>query len=243
VRQLPLSVRLRDSARFDSFVTGSNREAVGRLAGRVGANSRVTWIWGRRGTGKTHLLQAACAAAAERGEAASYLDPASGAQPDWLEGCETLDLVTIDSLESVAGDVRWNAAIFRLHTLMQDTATRLCVASGPPPAGIEFALPDLRSRLLAGAVYQLQELDDEGQAEALQRRAERRGLELSGDGARYLLHRLPRDMHALCAALDRLDEAALAAQRRLTVPFLRQALDRQVPAVSEGLDGEHVARR
>jgi chromosomal replication initiation ATPase DnaA len=34
-------------------------------------------------------------------------------------------------------------------------------------------------------------------------------------------------MHSLCAVLDRLDEASLVAQRRLTVPFLRQALEAQ----------------
>jgi DnaA family protein len=46
------------------------------------------------------------------------------------------------------------------------------------------------------------------------------------------VHRLPRDMHSLCAVLDRLDEAALAAQRRLTVPFLRQVLEPQPAAAS-----------
>ena len=65
-----------------------------------------------------------------------------------------------------------------------------------------------------------------GAAEA---RAARRGLELSREAAAYLVHRLPRDMHSLCAVLDRLDEAALVAQRRLTVPFLREVLEAQVP--------------
>ena len=45
------------------------------------------------------------------------------------------------------------------------------------------------------------------------------------EAALYLVHRMPRDMHSLCGVLDRLDEAALAAQRRLTVPFLRQVLE------------------
>ena len=59
---------------------------------------------------------------------------------------------------------------------------------------------------------------------ALQIRATRRGLVLADDAALFLVRRLPRDMHSLCGALDRLDEASLIAQRRLTVPFLRQAL-------------------
>lgn len=224
MRQLPLGIRLRDTARLESYVPGGNREAVELAAGLGRPAPRVLWIWGRRGTGKTHLLQAACASVADRGGSASYLDPAAGAEPDWLEGCEGLDLVCIDALDTIAGDTRWNAAIFRLHTLMQDAAARLCVATERAPATVDFVLPDLRSRLLAGSVLQLQELDDTGLCEALRLRAARRGLELSQEGALYLLHRLPRDMHTLCDALDRLDEASLAARRRLTVPFLRGAL-------------------
>ncbi len=227
MRQLPLGVGLRDGARFESFVAGRNGEIVELLSGAVRPAFRVSWVWGRRGTGKTHLLQAACASVAERGGSASYLDPAAGAEPGWLEGCENLGLVCLDGLEEVSRDAAWNHALFRLHTLMQDGPAMLCVATERPPATVDFQLPDLRSRLLAGSVHQLHELDDAGQAEALRLRAERRGLELSAEGALYLVHRLPRDMHTLCAVLDRLDEASLAAKRRLTVPFLRQALEDQ----------------
>jgi DnaA family protein len=139
----------------------------------------------------------------------------------------------------LSDDADWNAAIFRLHTLMQDASGRLYVASTAPPASLRFRLPDLRSRLLAAPVHQLHELDEDGQIVALERRAERLGLELSREAAAWLVHRMPRDMHSLCGALDRLDEAALAAQRRLTVPFLRQVLepDQAPPVESRAADG------
>lgn len=223
MQQLPLGVRLGEVARFEGFIPGANAEILDRLTGD--APPRVLWLWGRAGTGKTHLLQAACAAASARGGAATYLDLESGGEPGQLEGCESLDLVCLDSLEVVCGLADWNAAIFRLYTLMQDGPGRLYVASTAPPASLGFRLPDLRSRLLAAPVYQLQELDEAGQVEALQLRAARRGLELSAEVAAWLVHRMPRDMHSLCGVLDRLDEAALAAQRRLTVPFLRQVLE------------------
>ena len=38
------------------------------------------------------------------------------------------------------------------------------------------------------------------------------------------MRRLPRDMASLCGWLERLDHASLAAQRRLTVPFVRDVL-------------------
>jgi DnaA family protein len=107
---------------------------------------------------------------------------------------------------------------------MQDSRGRLLIASRDAPAAIGFHLPDLRSRLLAADVWQLKELDDAAQMQALKLRAAQRGLELGEESALFLVRRMPRDMHTLCDVLDRLDEASLAAQRRLTVPFLRQAL-------------------
>ena len=231
MQQLPLSVQLGEAARFEGFVSGANAEIVNLLTGT--APPRVLWLWGRAGTGKTHLLQAACAAISARGGAATYLDLDTGGSPALLEGCETLDLVCLDGLERISDDAGWNAAVFRLYTLMQDGPARLYLASTAPPASLRFRLADLRSRLLAAPVHQLHELDEDGRVEALERRAERRGLELSREAAVYLVHRMPRDMHSLCGVLDRLDEAALAAQRRLTVPFLRQVLEAaQGPGVS-----------
>ena len=62
------------------------------------------------------------------------------------------------------------------------------------------------------------------QATALQARAATLGIELNEDVLQYLQRRLPRDLGALCDALDQLDGAALAQQRRLTVPFVRSVL-------------------
>ena len=225
MRQLPLRVRLRDSARFASFLPRGNAEVFALLAGDSLAMPRTLWLWGRPGTGKSHLLQAACAAAGGRGEAAAYFDLATGSDSALLDGCEELATVCLDNLDAVAADDGWNAAIFRLYMLMQDGRGRLLVASTAPPASLPFVLPDLRSRLLASSVHQLHELDEAGQLAALQLRAARRGLDLSDEAALYLVHRLPRDLHSLFAVLDQLDDASLAAQRRLTIPFLREALE------------------
>ena len=58
----------------------------------------------------------------------------------------------------------------------------------------------------------------------LRARAARRGLELDDAVLDYLLRRVDRDLGSLTALLDRLDRASLAAQRRITVPFLKNLL-------------------
>jgi DnaA family protein len=224
MEQLALPVSLRDWARFATFVAGRNAAAVRALKDARPTSPRVLWLWGRPATGKTHLLQSACAAAGAAGGTAAYFDLGERIDAARLEGCEALPLVCLDSLEHVADDAAWNAAIFRLHTLMPDLGGRLIVATRAAPATLALRLPDLRSRLLAADVWQLHELDEPEQIRALQIRAARRGLTLGDDAALFLVRRLPRDMRSLCEVLDRLDAASLAAQRRLTVPFLREAL-------------------
>ena len=67
-------------------------------------------------------------------------------------------------------------------------------------------------------------LDEAEQQAALQLRARVRGFELPEETPRWLQRRFPRDMRTLYELLDTLDEAALVAQRRLTVPFIREVL-------------------
>lgn len=87
-----------------------------------------------------------------------------------------------------------------------------------------MATADIGSRFGAAEIFQLRALDEAGEHEALRRRAAQRGLDLPEETARYLLRRFPRDMRTLGKLLDEIDVAALSAQRRLTVPFVREIL-------------------
>jgi DnaA-homolog protein len=107
---------------------------------------------------------------------------------------------------------------------IEDGGGRLIVSAATPPALLQWALPDLGSRFSASAVFQLRVLDETEQQAALQLRARLRGFELPEETCRWLQRRYPRDMHKLYELLDTLDEAALVAQRRLTVPFIREVL-------------------
>lgn len=222
MRQLPLAVRLRDVAVFETFEPGPNGAAVGLLADPEKAGPSL-WLWGPEGSGKTHLLQAACAASVS----AAYL-PASqilAAGPGVLEGWEDRALVCLDDIDLLAGRREWELAAFALFNELWERGGRLVASATAGPAVVQFLLPDLQSRLAWGGVFRLEPLSDEDRVRALRRRAAHRGLDLRIDAARYLLRRLPRDMRALCDWLDRLDAASLAAGKRLTLPFVRSVID------------------
>jgi len=221
MKQLPLGVRLRAGAVFESFATGRNFEVLEAL--RSG-DSGPLWLWGPHGSGKTHLLQAACAAA---GEAAAYFPLGSAAlPPEALTGFERNRLLCLDDVDSVAGEATWERALFRLFNEAAELHTRLIFAAAQPPRQSTWVLKDWRSRAAACVVYQLHELDDEGRIEALRLRAAQRGLQLPRETSEYLLKRIPRDLPSLFEVLDALDEASLVEQRRLTVPFIRDELEK-----------------
>lgn len=225
--QLALGIKLRDSSVFQSFFAGRNAAVVDALrAVRPGCGPTCIYLQGASGSGKSHLLQAICVAASQRGEPATYLPLAElkDMGPEVLSGCGELACVGLDDIEVIAGRDEWERAVFGLHQRLDEQQARLIVAGTTMPAASGIRLADLRSRLAGGLVLSLQSLDEEEQIGALQLRAQLRGFDLPLDAAQYLLRRLPRDMASLYEFLDQLDEASLAAQRRLTVPFVREVM-------------------
>jgi DnaA-homolog protein len=226
MQQLPLGVRLRDRATFESFLPGANAAALGELqAVAAGHLTGLIWLCGSPASGKSHLLQAVCAASAVT-HTAAYLPlrqlHSMGAES--LVGWQSTQCLCLDDLDAVIGDMEWERALFALYRDAEERGAMLLMSAILPPQHLSFVLPDLASRCAAGAILTLTPLGEDQQREALQLRARLRGLELPEETALYLQRRMPRDMETLYGLLDTLDAAALQAQRRLTVPFIRAVL-------------------
>ncbi|MBT8092140.1 MAG: DnaA regulatory inactivator Hda [Gammaproteobacteria bacterium] len=222
--QLALPLRLDDHAVFGSFLADGNEALVATLLALAdGRSSHGCWIWGAPSTGKTHLLQAVCDRA---GDESVYLPLSivADAGPEILEGLASRALVCIDDLHHVAADADWETALFGLVNQLTDGGGQLLISASTAPRECPIALADLASRLSRLAVFHLHSLDDEQRVAALRLRAGHRGLELPDDTARYLMRRSRRDMASLYALLDKLDLEALRAQRKLTIPFVRDVL-------------------
>ena len=226
--QLPLSFRWRHGIRFDDFVAGDHAALVHCLHDcAAGRGEQFVYLWGGAGAGKSHLLQATCQAAAERGVAVAYLPLAELAAygPEVLDGLEGLALVCVDDLQGVVGQPDWEEALFHFYNRLRAAQTTLVVAGESGPAALPVGLADLRSRLSWGPVFRLEELNDVEKIAALQLRAKARGFDLPDEVAQYLIRRSPRDMTSLFDLLDRLDRESLARQRRLTIPFVRTLIN------------------
>jgi DnaA family protein len=223
-RQLPLGLSIRPSVDFGSFIPGRNGEALSRLRT---PQDPYLYLWGDSGSGKSHLLQAACQQAHDEQRLPAYLPLKSQQEidPEMLVGLEGYARVCIDDLEQVAGQSAWERALFNLFNLLRKQGGQLVVSADRPPAALPIELPDLASRLTWGPCYQLLALNDDERLELLLSSAQRRGMSMSAETASFLLQRTPRDIHFLTHLMDRLDTASLAEQRRLTIPFVREILN------------------
>jgi len=225
--QLPLELRLRHAPRLTDFILGDNAAVLATLHGLLTpSGERLVFLAGPSGSGRTHLLSGICAAGEKRGLQCAYvpLGEHRALDPALLQGLETLDLVAVDDVMQVGGQMAWEQALFVLFNRCRETGTRLLFSADRGPAALDLALPDLRTRLAWGLTLAIAPLDDAGRRDLLQDLAARRGLELPAEVARYLLERAPRHPKDLVALIDTLDQASLAEQRRLTVPFVRERL-------------------
>ena len=224
--QLVLPLQLADHAVFASFLDDGNETLVATLASlAAGEPGQGCWMWGAEATGKTHLLQAVCDRAGDR-SAYLPLSMLGTAGPGVLEGLASRQLVCIDDVDRVAGDGAWEMGLITLFNELQEAGGRLIVAASATPRECGFALPDLASRMSRLPVFHAHALDESQRVAALQLRARHRGLELPDETAAYLIRRSRRDMASLYGLLDKLDLEALRAQRRLTIPFVRDVLQK-----------------
>lgn len=223
--QLPLPLQLRDASSFSSWVAGDNQGLVDGLRSLAANGRGQVYIWGQPGTGRSHLLEAVAREALARREQVSML---AGSElrllpPSMLEGLESADWLIVDDVEQVAGLPDWEEALFHLYNRCTAAGVAMVFAAAGPPAELGIALPDLASRLAAGPVYRIQALADDDLEHLLVKRARGRGLEIGADVARFVVARCGRSPAALMACLANLDRAAMASQRRLTIPFVKQA--------------------
>lgn len=222
--QLPLGFEPGELYSFDSLVVGENVVAAA-LAQQtaLGSGEKQMYFWGETGLGKSHLLQACCNLAAKNHRTVCYLTSAeiSGQSSDIFDDLEHIDLICLDDIETWLTSDVWETALFNLINRVREKNHCLILAAAHPPDEAFVRLPDLRSRLSWGPVFQLRNLSDRDKYHALRYRANQNGLELPENVAEYLMQRYPRDMFGLFERLAVLDKASMALQRRLTIPLIK----------------------
>ncbi len=229
--QLLLALQAEPGADFAAFIAGDNQEMLSQLQQQARSGGEpYLFVHGAPSTGKTHLLQSACRAAAAGGAQVQYLPLLHpGLQPAVLEGLDRLDLVALDDLQAIAGDARWEQQLFCLFNRMREQGRRLLVSSDRPLHELPIALSDLQSRLGWGPSYRLKPLDEQQMEQLLLGHAHRRGLILDSETVRYIMQHHTRDAKELISLLDALDRASLKHKKRPSRRLVRDLIARGTP--------------
>ena len=215
-RQVPLVFPLRERFTLDRFVVGGNAELVTTVRRPVDGFSCV-WIWGPPGSGKSHVLQAISH------ETGGAFIPA--AEIPSVDGYEVFDRLLIDDVHTWIGDQSAEEALLRLYNNRLERGFPLVATATRPPGQLDFALADLASRLRSSACFEISPPSDEAAGEILQRVARDRGFDLDPSVVSFLLRRTGRDLADLLRLLETIEAESLSAQRRITVPFVKQVLE------------------
>lgn len=226
--QLPLSLKLRDDAIFDNFFIGGNAQVVETLKSfALGYSEQFIYCYGAKGVGRTHLLQACCHACNENDHTAFYLPLANFKQlsPEIFDGLETQAIICLDDVDAITGDRVWEEALFHFYNRARDQQVSLLFSARCAPQLLRCTLPDLQSRLRFGLSLEIMPLTDVEKIKALQLRADIRGFHLSDDVSNYLIHHYSRNMRDLFEVFEKLDQASLAAKRKLTIPFVKSVIE------------------
>ena len=224
--QLHLRIELLSEPTLAEYLPGPNAEAVAAIRRTAsGAGEPFIFLFGPPETGKSHLLQAACLAAAEVGRQAHYIPLGrAGIEPDILESLEQLDLVALDDMQRIAGDPVWERAVFYLFNRLRERGRALVTAATAPPDDLALGLPDLRSRLHWGPRYRLLPLTEPDSEALLCASARHRGMPLAPEVTRYILTHHPRNPSALLGLVAQIDSLSLREQRPPTIPLVRRVM-------------------
>lgn len=225
-QQIPLQFEFQANQKFTTFYPGGNEEIVNHLQQICHDKEQQIYLCGSAGTGKTHLLQATTHHAIEQGKSAFYFSFSSNSLPDTslLDGLEQMDIICLDNIDKIAGNALWEHAFFTFFNQHRDSNKQLVISSSCPPKYIAIELPDLKTRMSWGLTLVLKDLSDEQQLHALIYKANDLGFEISPQVGRFLISRYASDLPSIWALLEKIEIATLSAQRKLTIPFLKQIM-------------------
>ena len=224
-KQLTFPWNKDNKSSFDSFYASKlNKHLLSLLQNNTFKDDLL--IFGTKDSGKTYLLQALCNYFSNQGKSSFYLPmkQAKELSVDILESLESMELVCIDGIESIAGNKVWEIGLFNLINRSLNSENRLIFTSSKNIDVMNFELKDLDSRLRKIQSHELYALADDEILSALKHIANLRSIELGSKEAQYLLTYANRNISDLVQILESLDQLSMEMKRKITIPLIKEVI-------------------
>jgi len=224
-RQLVLNLAHRQALGAEDFlVSRSNSEAVELIDRWPDWPHPASIVIGTQGSGKTHLAHVWQLRSSAGLIAASAITDATVAA--LADG----DALVVEDLDRGIAEEQ---ALFHLLNRAGESKLAVLLTSRVAPGGLEFVIPDLRSRMRALPFVEVQPPDEALLKSVLVKLFADRQLTVEPPVIEYLSLRMERSMEAANRLVDTIDRLALAMHRKVTKPLAAEAL------ASAGLRNEH----
>lgn len=223
MQQLPLLLEHRRLlGREDFLVTSSNMEAVEWIdAYPDWGNVMAVVVCGGEGSGKTHISWLF----SEKTEARVYDISEIGSEL-FSDIVPMNSALVIDNVDRAIGDMSLEENLFHIINYAFECNTKLFLTSGRKFLELDFALNDLKTRLVSFPIANLYEPDDEFLKALLVKQFLERDMIVAPDVVEYIVRHIPRNTGAVKHIVEQADILSFEEKHRITIPFIKKIIEK-----------------
>ncbi len=236
------SLPLNPDYTFDEFVVGpSNRlahAACRAVCNQPGQLYNPLFVHGASGLGKTHLLQATCAAMQQlpHGPNVLFLSCETfvnefvqaiecGHLPEFRDCARHASFLVIDDVQFLANRESSQEELFHTFNTLYQSRHQIILSADSPPSDIPTLEERIVSRFHWGLVAQIDPPDRETRQAILQKKARLRGAEIPPAVLDYLAEHVEANIRVLEGTLTKLISEVQLSGKPLTIETARLVLE------------------